>query len=408
MKKQELEVLSMNSSSRREGRQKTRHNKRVYQSTSVRRSPRPHQEYTMRQELRPPYYGERSQRQRSYQNSPVRRSPRSRQENRQLPLYTMQPDSAQQRHTATQQRSRSRSRGYTQRSSRSYQSAAVWQNPMYQRQSRAYEPRNTYSQRRNTYSQTTQYYNENQKRRNRTKSSASARAVQKKKAQRRRIQFFWRIAMLMIVVIPTVVVLRSKSANQSVHAVSETQSTRDIPEETSTESSTMEWRPTIKEDFLSISEYNRPGTKLAEVKNIFVHYTANPETSAAQNRSYFENLAETHERSASAHFIIGYRGEIIQCIPLEEEAYAVIGRNNDSISIECCYIREDGKFTQDTYDSLVKMLAWLTIEYDLETRDILRHYDAGGKRCPLYYVENTGAWKKLLSDVDSYLKSHMQ
>lgn len=162
-------------------------------------------------------------------------------------------------------------------------------------------------------------------------------------------------------------------------------------------------KPEMLEDFLTISEYNRPGTKLERVNNIFVHYTANPGTSAAQNRSYFESLGQTHERAASAHFIIGYDGEIIQCIPLEEEAYAVRERNADSISIECCYIAEDGSFTQATYDSLIEMLAWLTDEYHLEPQDILRHYDCGGKKCPLYYVEHEDAWQQLLDDVRHYI-----
>lgn len=161
-------------------------------------------------------------------------------------------------------------------------------------------------------------------------------------------------------------------------------------------------KPEIVEDFLTISEYNRPGTKLGSVNNIFVHYTANPKTSAAQNRSYFESLGETHERAASAHFIIGYEGEIIQCIPLEEEAYAVVDRNKDSVSIECCFIEEDGSFTQETYDSLIAMLVWLTDKYHLEAKDILRHYDCGGKRCPLYYVDHEDAWEKLLYDVEHY------
>ena len=82
------------------------------------------------------------------------------------------------------------------------------------------------------------------------------------------------------------------------------------------------------------------------------HYTANPGTSAAQNRSYFEQLKDNHERSASAHFIIGYNGEIIQCVPLDEIAYAVQTRNEDSISIECCYKADNGQFTQETYDSI--------------------------------------------------------
>lgn len=160
--------------------------------------------------------------------------------------------------------------------------------------------------------------------------------------------------------------------------------------------------PDIQEDFLEINDYSRPGTELNTIKNIFVHYTANPGTSAKQNRSYFANLAETHERSASAHFVIGYEGEIIQCIPLDEQAYAVMTRNEDSVSIECCYTDEDGRFTQETYDSLVHMLAWLIDKYGLSPQDILRHYDCGGKLCPIYYVENEDAWDKLLYDVAAY------
>lgn len=163
--------------------------------------------------------------------------------------------------------------------------------------------------------------------------------------------------------------------------------------------------PEIIEDLLDINDYSRPGTKLNKVKSVFVHYTANPGTSAAQNRSYFANLAQTRERSASAHLIIGYEGELIQCIPFDEQAYAVMTRNEDSISIECCYLDEDGKFTQETYDTLIHTLAWLTQKYRLSADDILRHYDCGGKMCPLYYVEHEDAWEKLLTDVEAYKKS---
>ena len=161
--------------------------------------------------------------------------------------------------------------------------------------------------------------------------------------------------------------------------------------------------PEIIQDFLEINEFSRPGDKLDTINSIFVHYTANPGTSAAQNRSYFANLAETHERSASAHLIIGYEGELIQCIPFDEQAYAVMTRNEDSLSIECCYLSDDGSFTQETYDTLIHTLAWLIDKYDLTTADILRHYDCGGKLCPLYYAENEGAWDRLRQDVEMYL-----
>lgn len=158
--------------------------------------------------------------------------------------------------------------------------------------------------------------------------------------------------------------------------------------------------PTWTEDFLTPNEYSRPGDALKEINSVFVHYTANPGTSAAQNRSYFEQQKDTHERSVSAHFIIGYEGEIIQCVPLDEIAYAVQTRNEDSVSIECCYQAEDGSFTQETYDSLIKLLKWLVEVYDLDVdEDILRHYDCGGKKCPIYYTEHNDAWEALKEDV---------
>ncbi len=162
--------------------------------------------------------------------------------------------------------------------------------------------------------------------------------------------------------------------------------------------------PKWEENFLTLSENSRPGEAIETVKNIFVHYTANPGTSARQNRSYFENLKDTEERSASAHFIIGYDGEIIQCVPLDEIAYAVQTRNYDSISVECCYKAQDGSFTQETYDTLIELLSWLIDIYELDSEDILRHYDCGGKKCPLYYTENEDAWRILKKDVKEYSK----
>lgn len=165
-------------------------------------------------------------------------------------------------------------------------------------------------------------------------------------------------------------------------------------------------RPEFTVDLLPMNPYSRPGDALPEVKNIFIHYTANPGTDAAQNRSYFANLAQTGETSASAHFVIGYEGEIVQCVPLWEIAYAVKGRNFDSISIECCYLEESGKFTQATYDSLLALTAWLLGKYELDTDAVVRHYDEGGKNCPKYYVEQEDAWKQLVRDIGQYIEDN--
>lgn len=162
-------------------------------------------------------------------------------------------------------------------------------------------------------------------------------------------------------------------------------------------------RPEMEVNLLLPNPNSRPGEPLEQVNSIFVHYTANPGTNAAQNRSYFANLAQTKETSASAHFIIGYEGEIVQCVPLWEIAYAVKGRNYDSISIECCYLEESGKFTQETYDSLIRLTSWLLGIYELDTDAVLRHYDEGGKNCPKYYVENETEWGKLVRDIGQYI-----
>lgn len=162
-------------------------------------------------------------------------------------------------------------------------------------------------------------------------------------------------------------------------------------------------KPVITEDFLTVNPYSRPAEPLDGVKNIFVHYTANKNTSARQNRSYFENLGITGETSASAHFIIGYDGEIIQCLPLDEIGYAVKTRNYDSISIECCYRDDSGKFTDATYQSLLQLTAWLLKEYKLAPNDVLRHYDVGGKKCPLYFVEHEDCWEQFRQDLTDYI-----
>ena len=162
-------------------------------------------------------------------------------------------------------------------------------------------------------------------------------------------------------------------------------------------------RPELDVQLLTVNSYSRPGISLDEVNGIVIHYTANPGTSAQANRDYFEGLKDSQETKASAHFIIGLEGEIIQCIPTAEMAYASNSRNSDTLSIECCYENEDGSFNQETYDSLVELTAWLCAKFDLTSDDVIRHYDITGKLCPVYYVENEDAWEEFLEDVDAAL-----
>ncbi len=165
-------------------------------------------------------------------------------------------------------------------------------------------------------------------------------------------------------------------------------------------------KPDITEMFLTPNEYSRPQTPLTEVNSIVIHYTANPGTGAESNRNYFENLKSSKATSASSHFVIGLEGEIIQCLPLNEIAYASNDRNNDTISIECCHPDATGKFSDKTYNSLIALTAWLACEYNLDKDDIIRHYDVSEKLCPLYYVEHEDAWKVLKDNVMSYIDTN--
>ena len=157
--------------------------------------------------------------------------------------------------------------------------------------------------------------------------------------------------------------------------------------------------PEIDVELLDVNEYSRPGIALEQVNSIVIHYTANPGSSAMANRDYFEGLKDAHTTKASSHFIVGLDGEVVQCIPTTEIAYASNNRNADTISIECCHPDETGKFNEATYDSAVKLSAWLCVRFGLTSENVIRHYDVTGKNCPKYYVENPDAWIQMKSDI---------
>ena len=162
-------------------------------------------------------------------------------------------------------------------------------------------------------------------------------------------------------------------------------------------------KPEIDVDLLTVNPYSRPGRETGKINGIVVHYTANPRASAKANRDYFENLKDTHTTKASSNFIIGLDGEIIQCVPTWEIAYASNDRNKDTVSIECCHSDETGKFTKATYQSLVQLTSWLCMKFDLDENDVIRHYDVTGKICPKYFVEDEEAWKGFKEDVSNAL-----
>ena len=157
----------------------------------------------------------------------------------------------------------------------------------------------------------------------------------------------------------------------------------------------------VEQDYLTVNPYSRPGTELESIRGVVIHYVGNPGTTAHANRNYFASLSSGEEGTyASSHFVVGLDGEVIQCVPLTEVAYASNTRNGDTVSIEVCHPDETGEFSPVTYDRAVELTAWLCVRFKLDPEtDVIRHYDVTGKECPRYYVEHPEAWDAFRADV---------
>ena len=157
----------------------------------------------------------------------------------------------------------------------------------------------------------------------------------------------------------------------------------------------------IEQDFIT-NPTARTGAPLAEVKDLAIHYVGNPGSSAKGNRNYFN----TEGVDVCSHFVVGLEGEIIQCLPLDEQSVATNQRNKDTISIEVCHPDETGRFSDVTYRSLIRLISWLFRQFDLTQENLIRHYDVSGKLCPLYYVQHEDAWLQLKKDVGEELNAY--
>jgi N-acetylmuramoyl-L-alanine amidase len=169
---------------------------------------------------------------------------------------------------------------------------------------------------------------------------------------------------------------------------------------------------------LTANPFSRPGKGLLLVKGVVVHWVANPGTSALQNRNYFEGLKTQSLNNpkavfASAYFIVGLQGEIIQCLPLDEMAYhagakvyKAISRfghypNTCTVGDEVCHPAWDGQFTPETWTSAVTLAACLMKRFGLKPETgIWTHHGITRKDCPKYFVEHPEAFGRFKLDAD--------
>lgn len=165
----------------------------------------------------------------------------------------------------------------------------------------------------------------------------------------------------------------------------------------------------VEQDFIRKNIFSRPDVGRQKVEKIVIHYVANPGSTARNNRDYFDSLADQDPQksgsSASSHFVVGLEGEVIQCIPVNEIAYANAPLNNTTVAIEVCHPDDSGKFNDATYESLVDLTAFLCRQLKLTPGDVIRHYDVNEKLCPKYYVEHEDAWERFQKDVKAAMKT---
>ena len=139
----------------------------------------------------------------------------------------------------------------------------------------------------------------------------------------------------------------------------------------------------IQEMLLDPNSYSRTGEEQENIEKIVVHWVGNANTSAEANRNYFNNLQYTHERQASAHYIVGLQGEIIRCIPDDEVAFHTDRyTNRHSIGIENCHPDWSGKFNDATYNSLVELVVELCKQYGLNETNVITNIFLIPKRSP--------------------------
>ena len=147
---------------------------------------------------------------------------------------------------------------------------------------------------------------------------------------------------------------------------------------------------TIIDKIIPEGKYNRPG-KASTPKKICVHYTGDAGASADRLALFF---TANPNAETSSQYVVGMQGELIRCLPDNEQAYAATGNNKNVIHIEVCHPDTTGKFTEQSIAALSELVPYLMKKYGIDSNDVIRHYDLTGKHCPMYYIDST-RWAEL-------------
>lgn len=186
-------------------------------------------------------------------------------------------------------------------------------------------------------------------------------------------------------------------------------------------------------DFITPNEYSRPGRKLREVLGIVMHWTANPNANAQENRNFFDSLKAGMGGYASSHYIVDQNGLIVAAVPEYEIAYHCGSSKPDPVSgvpytdearrrfghyassksspnyctigVELCPLDADGNFSGPTIRAAVSLCADLCQRYGLEPDAITTHHDVvGWKDCPRLWTKKPELFDAFKASVGDRMK----
>lgn len=157
-----------------------------------------------------------------------------------------------------------------------------------------------------------------------------------------------------------------------------------------------------------LTPYNYKTGSANRIEYIVIHYVGALGRAEANCEYYAEKY-----RGSSAHYFVGFDGEIWQSVEGHNIAWHCGGKkyantaggayhgictNANSIGIEMC-VRNNGNqanesrdwyFEDATVKSTIELTKYLMEKYNIPADRVIRHYDVTGKICPNPYVYNEG------------------
>lgn len=146
-----------------------------------------------------------------------------------------------------------------------------------------------------------------------------------------------------------------------------------------------------------ITKVNKTVMSNKKNKYIVIHYVGAVST-AKNNATYFYST----NRGASANYFVDDTS-IWQVVEDKDAAwhcgtsgtyYHKECRNNNSIGIEMCCIKKNGKLdiSDKTIANTIELVKSLMKKYNIPEKNVIRHYDVTHKKCPAPFVDNVSRW----------------